>query len=237
MEKHSVELIIEGPGRNALGSDLMASIIERARAAAGRPLFITGAGTTFSAGLNLKEVAALDHAGMKRFLELLNDLVDVLYGYPGPTVACVNGHAIAGGCIIALCCDLRVIAADPALRIGLNEVPLGLEFPPKLIDLARRRISRRSIDRVILEGGLHDPQTALALGLVDEVASDAQAGARAALARLASSPAAEYVAAKRALRPPLALTPEQRRHHDEHIVAAWCAPAVKERARAALAKR
>lgn len=156
----TVVLTMAGPGRNALGEALMSNLIAQTRAAAGRPLLVTGAGTTFSAGLNLKEVAALDEIGMKRFLALLDDLIDALYTYPGPTVACVNGHAIAGGCIITLCCDLRIIADDAAIRIGLNEVPLGLEFPPKLIELVRRRISRRWIDRVILEGALHDPHTA-----------------------------------------------------------------------------
>jgi enoyl-CoA hydratase len=232
-----IELIIDGPGRNALGAALMASLISRIQTANGRPLLVTGAGSTFSAGLNLKEVAALDQPGMKQFLGLLDDLIDALYNYPGPTVAHVNGHAIAGGCILTLCCDLRIIAQDPAIRIGLNEVPLGLEFPPKLIELVRRRVSRRWIDRVILEGALHDPQTAYRIGLVDEVSSDAAGAAGAALARLAGSPRGEYVAAKQALRPPLTLTPEQRRHHDEHIVAAWCAPAVKERAHAALSRR
>lgn len=231
-----VELIVDGPGRNSLSTDVMSGLIQRIHAAGGRPLLVSGAGGTFCAGLNLKEVAALDLAGMTKFLRLLDDLVDALYGYPGPTVAHVNGHAIAGGCVITLCCDLRIIAQDPNIRIGLNEVALGLEFPPKIIELARRRISRRWIDRVVLEGALHDPQSAYQIGLVDEVSGDAAASAGAALARLARSPHAEYLAAKRALRPPLALSAEQRRYHDEHIVPAWCAPAVKERARAALAR-
>jgi enoyl-CoA hydratase/carnithine racemase len=237
MSNDHIDLIVEGPGRNALSESVMASIVSPARAAGGRPLYVTGAGSTFSAGLNLKEVASLDETGMRRFLDLLNDVVDALYNYPGPTVACVNGHAIAGGCIVALCCDLRIVAADPAIRIGLNEVALGLEFPPKVLELVRRRVSRRWIDRVILEGALHDAQTAYTLGLVDEVASDAPAVARAALARLARSPSAEYLAAKRALRPPLDLSPSEQRYHDEHIVPAWCAPVVKERARAALSRR
>ena len=128
-------------------------------------------GETFSAGLDLKEVAGLDAAGTERYLLLLDDLIDALYGYPGPTVAAVNGHAIAGGCVLAICCDLRVMADDTKLRIGLNEVALGLEFPPKILALARRRISRRWIDRVLLEAGLHAPAAALELGLVDELAA------------------------------------------------------------------
>jgi enoyl-CoA hydratase/carnithine racemase len=236
MTDDTLDLVIDAPGRNALGEAVTTRLVGQIQAAAGRPVLVTGAATTFSAGLNLKEVEALDQAGMKRFLGCLDDLVDALYGYAGPTVACVNGHAIAGGCIIALCCDYRVIQDDPSIRIGLNEVPLGLEFPPKLLELARRRVPPRSLERVILEGALHDPRAALALGLVDEVAADAAAAGRAALTRLASSPRTEYVATKRALRPPLQPTAEQQRYYQEHIVPAWCAPAVKERVRAALGR-
>src|SRR5437867_1496152 len=229
------ELTIAGSGKNALGSSVMEDLLQRLRSAGDRPLLLAGAGDAFSAGLNLKEVATLDPPGMERFLLLLDDLVDALFGYPGPMVACVNGHAIAGGCILVLCCDLRVAADDPALRIGLNEVPLGLEFPPKLLALVQRRVPRRSLERVALEGALHDPRSALQLGLVDEVASDAHAAARAALVRLATSPRAEYVATKQALRRGvLDLSEEQRRYFREHIVPAWCAPAVKARISAAL---
>src|SRR5215470_7300814 len=238
MSSDVYELTISGPGRNALSSALMEHLIGELRTAAGRPLLLSGAGGAFSAGLNLKEVATLDRAGMTRFLGLLDDLIDALYGYPGPAVAAVNGHAIAGGCMLLLCCDLRIGADDPAIRIGLNEVPLGLEFPPKLLALARTRVPPRSLERVVLEGALHDPRTALALGLLDELAPDVHAGARTALGRLASSPRAEYVATKQALRRGLLdLSEEQRRHFREHIVPAWCAPAVKARVDAALRSR
>jgi len=232
------QLTIEASGKNALGTALMISLLEQIRGAAGRPLLVSGAGDTFSAGLDLKEVAGLERAGMERFLGLLDDLVDALYGHPAPTVACVNGHAIAGGCILALCCDLRVAADDPALRIGLNEVPLGLEFPPKLLKLVRRRVPGRWVERVVLDGALHDPRTALELGLVDEVAADAHAVARGRLDRLAAHPRAAYAAAKHALRDgTLDLSEADRRHLRERVVPAWCAPEVKERVRAALKPR
>ena len=238
MPSDAYELTISGPGRNALSSALMERLIGELRAAAGRPLLLSGASGAFSAGLNLKEVATLDHAGMTRFLGLLDDLIDALYGYPGPTVAAVNGHAIAGGCMLLLCCDLRIGADDPAIRIGLNEVPLGLEFPPKLLALARNRVPPRSLERVVLEGALHDPRAALALGLLDEIAPDVHAAGRAALERLAASPRAEYVATKQALRRGmLDLSEEQRRYFREHIVPVWCAPAVKARVDAALKSR
>ena len=102
-------------------------------------MFLTGDGDAFSAGLNLKEVAALDERGMARFLETLERMVTALYEYPGPVVAWVNGHAIAGGCVVALACDHRLMTSAPRARIGLNEVPLGLRFPPRTWRLVRHQ--------------------------------------------------------------------------------------------------
>jgi len=222
-------LVMNGPGKNALGTATMTRMVADVRAAAGRPLLVTGTGDAFSAGLDLKEVAALDVPGMERFLLLLDELMDVLWTYPGPVVACVNGHAIAGGCVVALCCDLRVAADDPRPRIGLNEVARGLEVPPKIMKLARQRVPPRSIERVLLEGGLHDPRTALQLGLVDEVATDAGGVARTRLETLAAHPRAAYVATKRALRAgALDLSDADRRDFRERVIPAWCAPEVKE---------
>jgi enoyl-CoA hydratase len=232
------EITISAPGRNALSTDLMQRLLASLRDAAGRPVLLTGTEGAFSAGLNLKEVATLDSTGMTRFLRLLDDLVDALYEYPGPTVACVNGHAIAGGCVLALCCDWRVAAAPADIRIGLNEVALGLQFPPKILALVRDRLPRRYLERVVLEAGLHSPSTALALGLVDEVAADPLPAARAALARLAAVPCATYVATKQSLRRGvLALNEAQRRQFEQDIVPAWCAPETKARIRAVLERR
>ena len=238
MSTEPEELTITGAGKNALGTTVMEDLLGRLRSAGDRPLLVTGAGDAFSAGLNLKEVASLDRPGMERFLLLLDDLIDALFGHPGPTVAAVNGHAIAGGCVLVLCCDYRVAADDPAIRIGLNEVALGLEFPPKILALARRRVPPRSVERVLLEAGLHPPRTAYELGLVDEVAADPKRVGRERLERLAAHPRAAYVATKRALRAgALELTDDARRHFREHVVPAWCAPETKERVRAALAPR
>lgn len=237
MTADGTQLLLSAPGRNALSREHMQRLVSELRAAAGRPLLVVGAEGAFSAGLNLKEVAGLDQPAMTSFLLLLDELIDALYEYPGPTVACVNGHAIAGGCVLALCCDWRVAADQPAIRIGLNEVARGLEFPPKILKLVRDRVPRRHIERVVLEGGLHDPRTACALGLIDEVAADPQAGAQAALARLAAVPRTTYVATKRSLRHGvLALDAAQRHAFAEQIVPAWCAPETKERLSAALRK-
>jgi len=232
------ELTIEGPGRNALGTAVMRRLLAGLAEAGGRPVLLRGAGVTFSAGLDLKEVAGLDAVGTERYLLLLDDLIDALYGHAGPTVAAVNGHAIAGGCVLALCCDLRVMTDDTKLRIGLNEVALGLEFPPKILALARRRISRRWIDRVLLEAALHAPAAAVELGLVDELATDCLATARARIGAMAAHSPHTYAATKRSLRAgALDLNDDTRRYFHDIVVPAWCAPETKARVRAALERR
>jgi len=228
-------LTVEGPGKNALSTAVMTDVIRQVREAAGRPVLVTGAGDAFSAGLNLKEVASLDVAGMERYLALLDDMMDALFEHDGPMVACVNGHAIAGGCVIALCADLRVAADDPKIRIGLNEVALGLEFPPKIMKLARHRLSRHQVERALLEAGLYGPRRAVELGLVDEVAPDPRARAAALLEGLAAHPRAIFTATKRTLRAgALVLTEADRTYFREAVLPRWTAPAVKEKVLAAL---
>jgi len=228
-------LTVAGPGKNALSSAVMQDVIRQIGEAKGRPVLVTGAGDAFSAGLDLKEVASLDAAGMERYLGLLDDMIDALFGYDGPMVACVNGHAIAGGCVIALCADLRVAADDPRIRIGLNEVALGLEFPPKIMKLARHRLSRHQVERALLEAGLYDPRRAVELGFVDEVAADPLPRAGALLDVLAAHPRPIYVSTKRTLRDgAVALTDADRRYFREQVLPRWNAPAVKEKVLAAL---
>ena len=112
------ELTLESPGKNALSTAVMEALRARLEEAGGEPLLLTGAGDVFSAGLDLKEVAAI--AGVedaRRLIGALERLVEALFLYPGPTVALVNGHAIAGGCVLALCCDRRVLTAKPGVRV------------------------------------------------------------------------------------------------------------------------
>ena len=225
-----IEITLDGPGKNALGTTLMEATRERLRAAGGAPVLLSGAGDAFSAGLNLKEVVSLDQAGMTRFLGLLEDLVATLFAYPGPTVAAVNGHAIAGGCVLALCCDHRVVRAEPRLRIGLNEVALGVPFPPRTLAAVMYRVPPRSRDEVLLGAELHAPEAALRLGLVDEIAVDPVARARERLALLASHPAAAYAATKTTLRGALVAGSDvHTRQLRDTIVPAWCMPAARER--------
>jgi enoyl-CoA hydratase/carnithine racemase len=229
------EIVLSAPGKNALSTELMTWLVKELEIAAGRPVLLTGSGDAFSAGLNLKEVTSLDRQGVERFLGRLEEMVDALYTYPGPTVACVNGHAIAGGCVLALACDLRVCAENPEIRVGLNETALGLRFPPKLFAMIRQRLPASSLERVVLGAGLYDPEAARALGLVDEVAGDAVSVARAHLARLASHPRETYARTKEALRAGvLDVSEAARRRYKEEVVPMWASEETRARLLAAL---
>ena len=176
---------------------------------------------------------------MERYLLLLDDLIDALYGYPGPTVAAVNGHAIAGGCVLALCCDLRVMADDPKLRIGLNEVALGLEFPPKILALARRRRAAPLARARRPRGGPARPgggarARARRRARVRLPRRGARTGSRRSRAmRRASTPRRS----RRSARGALDLSDEARRYFRETVVPAWCAAETKARIRAVLERR
>jgi enoyl-CoA hydratase len=196
------EIVLNGPGKNCLSLSMMEFLITGLREANGGPVLLTGAGDAFSAGLDLKEVASLDAGGLERYLRKLETMVDALYRHEGPVVAAVNGHAIAGGCMLLLCCDFKIAARNPKLKIGLNELALGVRFPPVTLAVVKDRVPAQHHNKVILGAGLFDPIESLRLGLVDELADDPLRVAKDRLATLAGYSAGTFAATKAALLAP-----------------------------------
>src|SRR5262249_3153716 len=157
--------------------------------------------------------------------DTLEQLVDVLYNHPAPTVAFVNGHAIAGGCVLALCCDLRVASPREGIRIGLNEVALGLKFPPLTLAMVRARLTGPPRARSIPEAALYDAREAMDLGIVDVIADEAEAKAR--FEKLASHPRDAYTYAKRTTLPKLEVTAEEARVFRDEVIPFWASPEQK----------
>jgi enoyl-CoA hydratase len=223
-----VEITLNGPARNALGTQMVDFLLGELERARGAPVLLAGTGGAFSAGLNLKEIAALDERGVETFLRKLETLYSALFSYPAPTAAAVNGHAIAGGCLLAMACDARICARDPSVRIGLNEVALGLPLPPGILRMARLLLPSERLTEALLGAGLHPPEGAVRLGLVDELADDPLTVARERLASWSRHPSEAYATVKRALRGSTFMQPGDERTLQE-ILPAWTSPALKER--------
>jgi enoyl-CoA hydratase/carnithine racemase len=195
------EIILHGRGPNTLSLTLLESLERDLDAAGDDPLLLTGAGNAFSSGLDLKEVAAGDAGYIARLIDTMERAARKLFLHPGPTVALVNGHAIAGGCVFVQCCDARIAVADPAVLIGMTGVAIGLEYPPFVFGVLQARLPPGVLDTVVLGADRHSPAGALSLGLLDRVVEgDARAAAVAELERRAALPRHAYAAAKQRLR-------------------------------------
>jgi enoyl-CoA hydratase len=229
---------MQHPAKNALGSDLMGWLEEELSRAGNEPILLTGTGDAFSAGLDLKEVASLDANGMERFLRRLDALATRLFQHEAPVVACINGHAIAGGAVLAACCDWRIAQRHPKTRIGTNEVAIGACFPPAILKIMVHRLDASVRERVLLGAGLFDVDTALALGLVDEVVDDAEAAATKRLEALSLHPRSTYALTKANLRRDVtAPSPADEPRFLEQEVPIWSSPEMKARVAAVLSKR
>lgn len=236
MTNDTYEVLLSGPGKNALSTAMLVWLEEQLAKAAGRPLLLRGDGDAFSAGLDLKEVASFGGAEKAYdFLRLFERVIVAYYTHPAPVVACVDGHAIAGGCVLELCADWRVAETNARTKIGLNEVALGVEFPPHTLQLVLARVPPIAQHRVLLCAELLSVEGALAAGLVDEVADDAYEAATRKLRALGALPRAAYVAAKRALQAPLLPAQEQERRLRASL-GSWTSAEVRARLGAVLGR-
>ncbi|NIM94958.1 MAG: enoyl-CoA hydratase/isomerase family protein [Anaerolineales bacterium] len=124
----------------------------------------------FSIGLDIPSLYDLPEEAFRAFYQSYNQLCLVILTCPKPIVAAITGHAIAGGYILALCCDYRSVAAGRKF-VGLNEIKLGVPVP-FVADCTLRRLVGHRIARDIMDSGeFYEPAEALQLGLVDHVVS------------------------------------------------------------------
>jgi enoyl-CoA hydratase len=131
-----------------------------------RGVVLTGSGPAFSAGVDLKRVVEGGGAYVMEFLPALNGAFRAIFDLGKPVVAAINGHAIAGGCVLAAACDHRVMAGG---TIGVPELRVGVPFPQSALEIMRFAVGPVTARRLILDGTNHDAGAALELGLVDEV--------------------------------------------------------------------
>jgi enoyl-CoA hydratase/carnithine racemase len=154
-----------------------------------RAVVLAGGEKFFSIGFDLPHLLTLPEPEFAEFYRAFNRLCLNLYRLPLPTVAALAGHATAGGCILALCCDYRLIAEGRRL-IGLNEIKLGLPVPYPADRMLHALVGSRRARLVLESGEFYDPPAALEIGLVDRVVppADLRSEALALAASLAEMP-------------------------------------------------
>jgi len=122
----------------------------------------------FSAGLDLIELYTCDEIASRNWWQTFVDLVCRFVAFDKPAIAAVSGHSPAGGCVLALCCDYRVMIRGDFI-IGLNEIPVGLPIPEAVFRLYGFWLGHAAAYRSLLEGRLFNPEEARHIGLVDEL--------------------------------------------------------------------
>jgi enoyl-CoA hydratase/carnithine racemase len=166
------ELRLDRPPANALSPDLIAALRDAVEAAPGqgaRALVLSGAPGMFSGGLDVPFLLTLDRP---RILAAWRDFYSLLRALAAshiPIVAAITGHSPAGGAVLAIFCDARIMA-EGNFKIGLNEVQIGIPMPPVIYLGARRLVGIRQAERLCVGGQLFPPGEALRIGLVDELA-------------------------------------------------------------------
>jgi len=184
--------------------DRMNALLDELGGAPPRALVLTGHGRAFSAGLDLPSLIDLDRSALTVFIRRFSEFMLRVFMLPWPVVAAVNGHAVAGGCVLALQADQRLMAGGEGV-IGLNEVRLGIGLPSVVVETLRCQVPPSSLFPIACEGGLFAPADAHRLGLVQEVVAPDQLVDRAVerAAALAQVPAQAFASVKRSLRGPV----------------------------------
>ncbi|WP_033289370.1 enoyl-CoA hydratase/isomerase family protein [Amycolatopsis jejuensis] len=177
--------------------------LEEADAAGARAVVLTGSGNMFSAGVDL---LSIDEGGARYlgdFLPALSDAFLAVFGYPRPVVAAVNGHAIAGGMVLAAACDHRIAAEGPG-RIGVTELLVGVPFPLSALEILRCTYGTTPLPALIYSGATLTMADAQPRGIVDEVvpADELATRARELATRLGELPADAFAHTKAQLRQP-----------------------------------
>jgi enoyl-CoA hydratase len=216
---------------------LMLAFDEAAKSDA-RAVILTGSGSSFSAGVDLFRFVDGGPDYVDRFLAALSGFVLNLFAFEKPLVAAVNGHSIAGGCVMTCASDIRLMAAGKA-RIGVPEMLVGVPFPPVVLELLRFSIAPQTLQTLIYTGRTVTAGEAKTMGIIDEVVEpDAlQTRAEEQARQLAALPADAFRFAKRQLRDPYIR--RARRYENEYgrdIHRMWSEPETHGRIREYLAR-
>ena len=206
---------------NALDLELLTAIPGSLAAVAGsRAVVLTGSGPSFSAGVDLKRIVNGGPPYAGKFLPALSLAMLAVFEHPKPVVAAVNGHALAGGCVLAAACDIRLMSGG---TIGLAELAAGVPFPTVPLEIMRHAVGP-ALDAMVLGACRLTPDQAASIGLVHEVAGPAEllSAALRRADRLCAAPPDVYALAKHQLHAPaLERIATRRPADDPQVLTMW----------------
>lgn len=185
-------------------SEALAAALAEATTGEAKAVILTGSGSIFSAGVDLPRLIAGGPEYVKRFLPHLSAVLWNLLTIPKPVIGAANGHAIAGGCLIMLACDYRLMAAGNG-RIGVPELLVGVPFPPLALEIVRFAMPGHVRNRMIYLGETLSADVALQRGLIEEVvpAEGLETRAREVAGQLSAIPHDAFRLTKQQLRAPM----------------------------------
>jgi enoyl-CoA hydratase len=216
---------------NAMSLEFCEALTARFADLSSRAVVLTGTGHIFSAGVDLLRLSEGGAPYVHRFLPELCAMFAAVFSHAAPVVAAINGHAIAGGCVLACAADRRLMAREGG-RIGVTELLVGVPFPPVAMEIMRDATAPQLFADAILSGATFTPVEALARGWVHEVVEPPALLERAVEAAnaLAALPPKAFALSKRQIRQP-ALQRMQAADVDAAVEQIWAAPETLARVR------
>jgi enoyl-CoA hydratase/carnithine racemase len=193
---------------NALNNELVGELraeLERLKRDPGvRSVILTGEGKFFSFGFDIPEFMDFTREAFTGFLMNLTGLYRCIFLFPKPVIAALNGHTIAGGCMLAMACDQRIMVTGRA-KISLNEIAFGSSVFAGSVEILKCRVGHANAERILFSGEMFPAEEALQMGMVDRVVGeDELAGAALATAReFAARDGAAFASIKKLLHGPV----------------------------------
>jgi enoyl-CoA hydratase len=169
-EEDGVALLRLAHGKaNAMSLEFCRALTARFAEVADAPaVVVTGSGHIFSAGVDLVRLIDGGAPYIREFLPALSEMLAAVFAHGKPVVAAINGHAIAGGCVLACAADKRLMARD-AGRIGVTELLVGVPFPSAAMEIMRCAAAPQHFEDLLLSGATFAPPEAAARGLVHDI--------------------------------------------------------------------
>ncbi len=191
---------------NALDLELLSELndkLDELEKSPSKAIVLTGFGGAFSAGVDLLRVVDEGRPYVDRFVPMLTASLLKLFTFPKPTVAAINGHAIAGGAILAWACDHTIMALNSGM-IGIVELLVGVPFPSLPLEIVRYAVPAEQFQSLVYSGDLFDAEKAFELGLINSAlpAAELETAALERARKYANIPSESFSATKKLMRQP-----------------------------------